>query len=140
MNPFESGFADNEEADSHRTRHAVPRVIASLIVAFFAYLGMAIGGGFGSVVSTETSSFSSGKSTQPLYLSLRDTTRGIVAAERDAAPKGSWHDGAPALLPAPPTLSLLNPPASASDPADAALAAFLLPSAYLARAPPSFAG
>jgi hypothetical protein len=140
LDPFEPGFADSEEMDSHETPRAVPRVIASLVVAFFAYIGFALGGGFGAALNTETSSFAAGKSTQPLYLSLRDTARGIVAAERDAAPKGTWHEGASALLPAPPSLSLLNPPASAHDYADASPTASIPSRAYLARAPPVFVG
>ncbi len=140
MNPFEPGFADSEEMESYETPRAVPRVIASLVVAFFAYIGFALGGGFGAVVSTETSSFAAGKSSQPLYLSLRDTARGIVAAERDAAPKGTSHGGADALLPAPSSPSLLNPPASAHNYADASPAASLSPRAYLARAPPVLVG
>jgi hypothetical protein len=138
LDPFEPGFADSEEMDSHETTRAVPRVIASLVVAFFAYIGFALGGGFGAVVGTETNSFAAGKANQPLYLSLRDTARGIVAAEREAAPKGTWHGGSEALLPDPPSLSLLNPPASAHDHADASTAASLAPRAYLARAPPAF--
>jgi hypothetical protein len=140
LDPFEPGFADSEEMESYETHRAMPRVIASLVVAFFAYIGFALGGGFGAALNTETSSFAAGKTSQPLYLSLRDTARGIVAAERDAAPKGAWHEGAAALLPAPPSLSLLNPPASAHDFADASSAAFLPPRAYLARAPPALLG
>lgn len=136
MNPFEPGFADSEEIDIHETPRAVPRVIASLVVAFFAYIGFALGGGFGGLASADTNSFAAGKGNQPLYLSLRDNTRGIISGERDTATKGSWHDGPTALLPAQPTLSILAAPAAELDAADAFPAVSPSPRAYLARAPP----
>jgi len=95
-------LSDDGIADSDETRHprgAMPRVMASLIVAFFAYLGLALGGGFGTFASTETNNFSAAKgSQQPHYLTLRDNTRGIVVAAGDNEPKASWHDGNAALI------------------------------------------
>jgi hypothetical protein len=137
LNPFEPGFADSEEIDSHEMPRAVPRVIASLVVAFFAYIGFALGGGFGGIAGTDASSFAAGKSNQPLYLSLRDNTRGIMSGERDVAAKGTWHDGAAALVPAPPSLPLLATLASVLDVANGSPAAPASPRAYLARAPPA---
>jgi hypothetical protein len=88
------GIAESEET-SRQKRGAMPRVMASLVVAFFAYLGLALGGGFGSLAGTETNNFSAAKGgqQQPHYLSVRDTARGIVATERNAEPKAGWHDG-----------------------------------------------
>lgn len=114
----------------------MPRVIASLVFAFFAYLGLALGGGFGAIADNETNSFSAGKNNQPLYQSLRDTARGIVAAERNAEAKSSWHDGNAALAPTPPSLSAFNRSSLPRDHARAPLAASLPFRAYLARAPP----
>jgi uncharacterized iron-regulated membrane protein len=135
LNPFDPGIADSEDID-RRTHHAMPRVIASLVVAFFAYIGFALGGGLGAIANNETNSFSAGKSNQPLYLSLRDTARGIVAAERDAVPKNGWHDGHAALVPAPPSLSLFNPTSQPRDLFEAAPPAAYSMRAYLARGPP----
>lgn len=94
MSLSDVGIAESEET-SRQPRGAMPRVMASLVVAFFAYLGLALGGGFGSLAGTETNNFSAAKGSQqqPHYLSVRDTARGIVAAERNAEPKASWHDG-----------------------------------------------
>jgi uncharacterized iron-regulated membrane protein len=135
LNPFDPGIADSDDAD-RRTHHAMPRVIASLVFAFFAYLGLALGGGFGAIANNETNSFSAGKNNQPLYQSLRDTARGIVAAERNAEAKNSWHDGNAALVPTPPSLSAFNRSSLPRDHARAPLAASLPFRAYLARAPP----
>src|ERR1700712_4727790 len=109
----------------------MPRVIASLIFAFFAYLGLALGGGFGAIANNETNSFSAGKNNQPLYQSLRDTARGIVAAERNAEAKSSWHDGNSALAPAPLSLFSFNSSTPPSDHVRAPLAAYLPFRAYL---------
>lgn len=114
-------------------------MIASLIVAFFAYIGFAVGGGFGSLASPETNSFSAGRGSQPLYLSLRDTARGIVTAERKAASKNNWHDEGAALPPAPPSLSRLDPTARLHDPVRATPILSRRLQAYLARGPPAAA-
>jgi hypothetical protein len=135
LNPFETGVADSEDTD-YRTHRAMPRMIASLVVAFFAYIGLALGGGFGAIANTETSSFSAGKSNQPLYQSLRDTARGIVVVERNADAKGSWHDGNAALAPVPPSLSIFNPISQPRDLAGAAPATAVSFRPYLARGPP----
>jgi len=71
-----------------------------------------------------------------VYQSLRDTARGIVAAERNAEAKNSWHDGNAALVPTPPSLSAFNRSSLPRDHARAPLAASLPFRAYLARAPP----
>jgi hypothetical protein len=131
---YEDGIADSEDAPSG-ARRAMPRVIASLVVAFFAYLGLAVGGGIGSTAA-EANSFSAGKGPQPLYLSLRDAQRGIVADERSVEPKGAWHDGNPALLAAAPFLPLAAPLSPPGVPSEAAFTALLPFQAYLARAPP----
>ena len=47
-------------------------MIASLFVAFFAYLGLALGGGINLAARADAEAFSSGKDSQPLYLALRD--------------------------------------------------------------------
>ena len=94
MSLSDVGIAESEET-SRQKRGAMPRVMASLVVAFFAYLGLALGGGFGSLASPETNNFSAAKGgqQQPHYLTVRDTARGIVAADRNVEPKASWHDG-----------------------------------------------
>ena len=137
MSPSDLGFAESEEI-SRQPRGAMPRVMASLIVAFFAYLGLALGGGFGTLASTETNNFSAAKgSQQPHYLTLRDTARGIVAAERDAEPKASWHDGNAALL-APPVLIAFSYSDATLLTVPAALPIRLgRVEAYLARGPPA---
>lgn len=136
MNPSEFGIADGEET-RYGARPTMPRVAVSLIVAFFAYLGLAIGGGLGASATAETNSFSAGKGTQPLYLSLRDTARGIIAsAERDLEPKGAWHDGHDALVPVPVALVFPFGTSAAGDSGKAQPAARLTNGAYSARAPP----
>jgi hypothetical protein len=137
LNLSETGNADSDE--THRQpRGAMPRVMASVIVAFFAYLGLALGGGFGTLTSTETNNFSAAKgSQQPHYLTVRDTSRGVVVAERDVEPKASWHDGGAALLASP-----VFVPFSYSAAAPLGLAAGLPAKlknggAYLARGPPA---
>jgi hypothetical protein len=116
----------------------MPRVMASLIFAFFAYLGLALGGGFGSLASTETNNFSAAKgSQQPHYLTVRDTARGIVATERNVEPKTSWHDGNAALL-APPLIIALSYADATPLTLPAAVPARLENiGAYLARGPPA---
>lgn len=131
---------DDGIADSDETRHprgAMPRVMASLIVAFFAYLGLALGGGFGTFASTETNNFSAAKgSQQPHYLTLRDNTRGIVVAAGDNEPKASWHDGNAALIAsgmqaAPSPFNAVSPLSPASSQATDGNGG-----AYLAQGPP----
>ena len=133
-------LSDNGIADSEETQHrgAMPRVMASLIVAFFAYLGLALGGGFGTLSSAETNNFSAAKGTQqPHYLTIRDTTRGIVAAERNVEPKTSWHDGNAGLL-APPAQIALSYCNATPPTLPAALPTRLQNvGAYLARGPPA---
>ncbi len=136
MSLSDDGIADSEE--TRQPRGAMPRVMASLVVAFFAYLGLLLGGGFGTFASTETNNFSAAKgSQQPHYLTLRDNTRGIVAAHRDVEPKASWHDGNAGLIaqatPIAPSYSVAIAPASpASAPAGAQPG-----NAYLAQGPPA---
>ena len=85
MNPYEFGAADSEENDSRMTHRAGARVIASLFVAFFAYLGLALGGGINLAARADAEAFSSGKDTQPLYLALRDPVRGTIIADQPGA-------------------------------------------------------
>lgn len=136
MSLSDDGIADSDET-SH-PRGAMPRVMASLAVAFFAYLGLLLGGGFGTFASTETNNFSSAKgSQQPHYLALRDNTRGIVAAQRDVEPKASWHDGNAGLI-TQAMPSLPSPSASATPVSHALPQAGTQPgSAYLAQGPPA---
>jgi hypothetical protein len=137
LNLRKHGIADNEETTCE-ARRAVPRMIASLVVAFFAYLGLAAGGGFGSPLAA-TNGFSSGKSSQPLYLSLRDAARSMVAPERSFEPKGAWHDGNAALMPVAPLLPLAEPMSPRGYHRQPALAASLAFKPYFARGPPSSA-
>jgi uncharacterized iron-regulated membrane protein len=138
LNPLDAGIADSEDAD-HTTRHAMPRVIASLVFAFFAYLGLALGGGFGAIANDETNSFSAGKNNQPLYQPLRDTARGILASERKSDAGSSWHGGNDVLVPAQSSLFALNLSSQPRDHVRAPRAALLPFRAYVARAPPASA-
>lgn len=137
MSLSETGIADSDEINT-QPRGAMPRVMASLIVAFFAYLGLALGGGFGAFASTETNNFSAAKgSQQPHYLTVRDTARGIVASERNVEPKASWHDGNAALVAAPVIIAF-----AFSDATPLTVPAVLpitpgTVGAYLARGPPA---
>lgn len=135
MSLSDTGIADSDEM---QPRGAMPRVMASLIFAFFAYLGLALGGGFGALASPESNNFSAAKgSQQPHYLTVRDTTRGIVIADRDIEPKASWHDGNAALL-APPVRIAFSHSDALSPALPAAQPRGLHDvGAYLARGPPA---
>ncbi|WP_104821973.1 hypothetical protein [Rhizobium sp. NXC24] len=137
MNPFEFGAADSEENDSRMTRRAGARVIASLFVAFFAYLGLALGGGINLAARADAEAFSSGKDNQPLYVALRDPVRGIVVADRTVTPKATWHDIGSATLATLPSLGLLSNPRQPRERGTAARHESLPFRAYLARAPPA---
>jgi len=133
----ETGIADSDEIN-RQPRGAMPRVMASLIFAFFAYLGLALGGGFGALASPETNNFSAAKgSQQPHYLTVRDTTRGIVASERNAEPKTSWHDGNAALLALPLRIAFSHSDALPPTLPMALPARLQNVGAYLARGPPA---
>ncbi|MDL2404895.1 hypothetical protein PY650_04315 [Rhizobium calliandrae] len=119
------------------TRRAGARVIASLFVAFFAYIGLALGGGINLASRADAEAFSSGKDSQPLYLALRDPVRGIVVADRTVTPKATWHDIGPATLTALPSLGLLSNPWQQPDRGEAIQRESLAFRAYLARAPPA---
>jgi hypothetical protein len=135
LSPLEFGAADSEDRDE-RTHRAGARVIASLFVAFFAYIGLALGGGINLATRADAEALSSGKDSQPLYLSLRDPIRGIVVADRLVVPKATWHDMAPATLSALPTLGYPATSWQVSRPNHAARLESLAFRAYLARAPP----
>ncbi|MBB3426536.1 hypothetical protein FHT85_003524 [Rhizobium sp. BK312] len=135
MSPLEFGAADSEDRDE-RTHRAGARVIASLFVAFFAYIGLALGGGINLATRADAEALSSGKDSQPLYLSLRDPVRGIVVADRLVTPKAAWQDLGPATLAALPTLGYPATSWLPSCPKDAARLESLAFRAYLARAPP----
>lgn len=135
MNPFEFGTADSEDKDD-RTHRAGARVIASLFVAFFAYIGLALGGGINVATRADADALASGKDSQPLYLSLRDPVRGIVVADRLATPKATWHDMGPATLAALPSLGYPATSWQPSHPGNAVRLESLAFRAYLARAPP----
>ena len=111
-------------------------MIASLFVAFFAYVGLALGGGINLATRADAEALSSGKDSQPLYLSLRDPVRGIVVADRLVTPKAAWQDLGPATLAALPTLGYPATSWLPSRPKDAARLESLAFRAYLARAPP----
>jgi len=135
VNPSEFGIADGEETRND-ARPTMPRIAVSFIVAFFAYLGLAIGGGFGAAATADTNSFSAGKGAQPLYLTLRDTRGLMASAERDLEPKGAWHDGNDALVPVPVALLFPYAASAAGDSGKTQPAARLTLGAYSARAPP----
>ncbi|MDL2401411.1 hypothetical protein [Rhizobium mayense] len=137
MDPFEFGAADSEENDSRMTRRAGARVIASLFVAFFAYVGLALGGGINLAARADAEAFSSGKDSQPLYLALRDPVRGTVVADRTVTPKATWHDIGPATLAALPSLGFLSNPWRPSDRGVITRHESFAFGAYLARAPPA---
>ncbi|AYG65176.1 MULTISPECIES: hypothetical protein [unclassified Rhizobium] len=136
MSPLEFGAADSEDRDD-RTHRAGARVIASLFVAFFAYIGLALGGGINLAARADADALSSGKDSRPLYLSLRDPVRGIVVADRLVTPKATWHDIGPAILAPLPSLGYLATPWQPRHPGDAARLEPLAFSAYFARGPPS---
>ncbi|MGV1790464.1 hypothetical protein [Rhizobium sp. A37_96] len=137
MSPLEFGVAADSEDRDDRTNRAGARVIASLFVAFFAYIGLALGGGINLATRADADALSSGKETQPLYLSLRDPVRGIVVADRLATPKVTWHDIGPATLAALPSLGYPATPWQPSHPGDVSRLESLTFRAYFARAPPS---
>lgn len=136
MNPLEFGAADSEDKDN-RTHRAGARVIASLFLAFFAYLGLALGGGINLAARSDAEALSSGKDNQPLYLSLRDPVRGIVVADRTALPKATWHDIGPITLAATPSFGLLIDPWQPRERSDVTQPEIFAFRAYLARAPPA---
>ncbi|SCB31161.1 hypothetical protein GA0061100_10863 [Rhizobium hainanense] len=111
-------------------------MIASLFVAFFAYIGLALGGGINVATRADADALASGKDSQPLYLSLRDPVRGIVVVDRLATPKATWHDMGPATLAALPSLGYPATPWQPSHPDNTARLESLAFRAYLARAPP----
>jgi hypothetical protein len=135
LSPLEFGAADSEDKDD-RTHRAGARVIASLFLAFFAYLGLALGGGINLAARSDADALSSGKDNQPLYLSLRDPVRGMVVADRTALPKATWHDIGPATLATAPSFRLLIDLWQPRDRSDVTQPEILAFRAYLARAPP----
>ncbi|TXI90850.1 MAG: hypothetical protein E6Q40_00275 [Cupriavidus sp.] len=136
MSPLEFGSADSEDRDD-RTHRAGARVIASLFVAFFAYIGLALGGGINLATRADADALSSGKDNQPLYLTLRDPVRGIVATDRLVTPKATWHDMGSATLAALPSLGYPATPWQPRHAGDASRPESPTFRAYLARAPPS---
>ena len=111
-------------------------MIASLFVAFFAYIGLALGGGINVATRADADALASGKDSQPLYLSLRDPVRGIVVVDRLATPKATWHDMGPATLAALPTLGYPASSWLSIHPGNATRLESLAFRAYLARGPP----
>ncbi|ENN84044.1 putative transmembrane protein [Rhizobium freirei PRF 81] len=136
MSPLEFGAADSEDRDD-RTHGAGARVIASLFVAFFAYIGLALGGGINLATRADAEALSSGKDSRPLYLSIRDPVRGIVVADRLVTPKATWHDIGPATLASVPLLEHIARPWQPSDHAIVSRLESAHSRAYLARAPPA---
>ncbi|MBB6487999.1 hypothetical protein [Rhizobium lusitanum] len=136
MSPFEFGAADSEDRDD-RTHRAGARVIASLFVAFFAYIGLALGGGINLATRADADALSSGKDTQPLYLSIRDPIRGIVVADRLVTSKATWNDIGPATLASFPLLEHVARPWQPRDQASVSLLESAHSRVYLARAPPA---
>ncbi|WFS01237.1 hypothetical protein [Rhizobium tumorigenes] len=136
MSLSDDGIADSEEM--RQQRGAMPRVVASLIVAFFAYLGLAFGGGFATFASTEANNFSAAKgSQQPHYITQRDNARGVVAAERNAEPKSSWHDGNATLLALATPIHVFDYDAGCLPALASSLCGPYNAPAYLARGPPA---
>lgn len=111
-------------------------MLASLFVAFFAYIGLALGGGINLAARADADALSSGKDSQPLYLSMRDPVRGIVVADRLATPKATWHDVGPAALAPIASLGHLARPWQRLDQAEASRLESHAFRAYSARAPP----
>lgn len=111
-------------------------MIASLFLAFFAYLGLALGGGINLAARSDADALSSGKDNQPLYLSVRDPVRGTVVADRTAVPKATWHDIGPVTLTAIPSFGLLTDPWQPRDHSEVTQPEIFAFRAYLARAPP----
>lgn len=112
-------------------------MIASLFVAFFAYIGLALGGGINLATRADADALSSGKDTQPLYLSIRDPIRGIVVADRLLTPKATWHDIGPATSTSLPSLERIARPWQPSDNTIVSRLESAHSRAYLARAPPA---
>jgi len=112
-------------------------VIASLFVAFFAYIGLALGGGINLATRADAEALSSGKDNQPLYLSIRDPIRGIVVADRLLTPKATWHDIGPATPASIPSLERIARPWQPSGHAIVSRLKSAHSRAYLARAPPA---
>ncbi|MBB4169130.1 hypothetical protein FHX09_002976 [Rhizobium sp. BK538] len=85
------------------------RVAISLVVAIFAYLGLLLGGNLviGSTRGPNSVS-SSSKDSQPPQVSARDVVRGILTAERKAAPKYIPFDSGNAAVSAAPGIALLS--------------------------------
>ncbi|MGZ9722993.1 hypothetical protein [Rhizobium miluonense] len=136
MSPLEFGAADSEDRDD-RTHRAGARVIASLFVAFFAYIGLALGGGINLATRADADALSSGRESQPLYLSLRDPVRGTLVADRLVTPKATWHDIGPATLTALPSLGYPATPWQPRHADNVSRLETLALRAYLARGPPS---
>ncbi|NMN70176.1 hypothetical protein AF71_00019820 [Rhizobium sp. 57MFTsu3.2] len=100
-----------ENPDDHEmrldARRMGSRVAISLVIAVFAYLGLLFGGNLVIVPSRGANSVSSSaKDGQPLQLSARDTVRGILTAERKAAPKHVPYDPGAAAIGATPDIEL----------------------------------
>lgn len=83
------------------TRRMTGRVVVSLAVAIFAYLGLLFGGNLVLGPARGPNSFSSSsKDGQPLQVSARDVVRGVLAADRKIAQKYATYasgDAAPAV-------------------------------------------
>ncbi|MDM9626368.1 hypothetical protein QTL95_10705 [Rhizobium sp. S152] len=106
-------------------RRMASRVAFSLVFAIFAYLGLLFGGNFSISPARGPNAVSSpAKDSQPLQISVREAVRGILAAERKAAPKYASHDSGPAMLAASPDMPVATlksvPLATAFDPARSA--------------------
>ncbi len=112
-------------------------MIASLFLAFFAYIGLALGGGINLATRADAEALSSGRDSQPLCLSVRDPIRGIVVADRLLTPKTTWHDIGPATPASLPSLERIARPWQPSDHVIVSRLESAHARAYLARAPPA---
>jgi hypothetical protein len=100
-----------EDADDHGmrldARRMTGRVAVSLAVAIVAYLGLLLGGNLALGPTRGPNAVSSSsKDGQPLQLSARDAVRGILAADRRAAPKYAAYVSGDAVLASLPTIEL----------------------------------
>lgn len=75
-------------------------VLASVVIAIVAYFGLLFGGNISIGPANSPNSFSAGKESQPLHVTARDATRGILVPDRKLLPKAGWPDpSSPALAP-----------------------------------------
>ncbi len=109
MGLFESEIARNGE-EEFDARRLSARIAVSLALAIAAYIGLLLGGNLilGPAASAGNALASSGNETQPLQMTAREAVRGVLAADRKAAPKQALHHFGSASLPVPPHLEFAD--------------------------------